>query len=212
MSSRLPKELQNQSRAKGAGCRGERPRATKGSEAWTSQILQTASILRCMQKHRHQEFIRFLNPIEAQVPANKAVQTLSSTTMRPTSTRKSANGSIVIRASPSISRPLRPRGSMPSRASSPSSQDAASSPGSSDPSATSIRSTSAAPQVTLRSSQIGKYVYVLGADSMIEKLVSRSPSAIDIAGSRPTVGKRLPPKYRLYLPIAQKQAAASDVT
>jgi transposase len=36
-------------------------------------VLEGKVIGRCMQKHRHQEFIRFLNQIEAQVPAKKAV-------------------------------------------------------------------------------------------------------------------------------------------
>jgi transposase len=39
-------------------------------------VLEGKVIGRCMQKHRHQEFIRFLNQIEAQVPANKAVHVI----------------------------------------------------------------------------------------------------------------------------------------
>src|ERR1700758_454230 len=35
--------------------------------------LEGKVIGRCMQRHRHQEFIRFLNAVERQVPANKAV-------------------------------------------------------------------------------------------------------------------------------------------
>ena len=35
-----------------------------------------AVIGRCMQRHRHQEFIRFLNAIEAQVPARKFVHVI----------------------------------------------------------------------------------------------------------------------------------------
>ena len=31
---------------------------------------------RCMQRHRHQEFIRFLNAIEAQVPVKKIVHVI----------------------------------------------------------------------------------------------------------------------------------------
>ena len=34
-------------------------------------VLDGKVIGRCMQRHRHQEFIRFLNAIEAQVPARK---------------------------------------------------------------------------------------------------------------------------------------------
>ena len=36
-------------------------------------VLEGKVIGRCMQRHRHQEFIRFLNAIEAQVPARKIV-------------------------------------------------------------------------------------------------------------------------------------------
>ena len=31
---------------------------------------------RCMQRHRHQEFIRFLNAVEAAVPAGKLVHAI----------------------------------------------------------------------------------------------------------------------------------------
>src|SRR6266852_1101236 len=31
---------------------------------------------RCMQRHRHQEFIRFLNAIEAEVPASKMIHVI----------------------------------------------------------------------------------------------------------------------------------------
>jgi hypothetical protein len=36
-------------------------------------ILESTVIGRCMQRHRHQEFIRFLNTVEREVPADKAV-------------------------------------------------------------------------------------------------------------------------------------------
>ena len=39
-------------------------------------ILEGKVIGRCMQRHRHQEFIRFLNAIEAQVPARKIVHVI----------------------------------------------------------------------------------------------------------------------------------------
>jgi transposase len=39
-------------------------------------VLEGKVIGRCMQRHRHQEFIRFLNPIEAQVPARKLVHVI----------------------------------------------------------------------------------------------------------------------------------------
>ena len=39
-------------------------------------VLEGKVIGRCMQRHRHQEFIRFLNLIEAKVPARKAVHVI----------------------------------------------------------------------------------------------------------------------------------------
>jgi transposase len=39
-------------------------------------ILNGAVLGRCMQRHRHQEFIRFLNAIEAEVPAGKLVHAI----------------------------------------------------------------------------------------------------------------------------------------
>jgi transposase len=39
-------------------------------------VLEGTVIGRCMQRHRHQEFIRFLNAIEAEVPAGKVVHVI----------------------------------------------------------------------------------------------------------------------------------------
>jgi transposase len=39
-------------------------------------VLEGKVIGRCMQRHRHQEFIRFLNAIEAQVPVKKIVHVI----------------------------------------------------------------------------------------------------------------------------------------
>jgi transposase len=39
-------------------------------------VLDGSVIGRCMQRHRHQEFIRFLNQIEAQVPAGKIIHAI----------------------------------------------------------------------------------------------------------------------------------------
>ena len=39
-------------------------------------VLEGSLIGRCMQRHRHQEFIRFLNAIEAEVPPGKVVQVI----------------------------------------------------------------------------------------------------------------------------------------
>jgi transposase len=36
-------------------------------------VLEGKIIGRCMQRHRHQEFIRFLNTIEAEIPAGKII-------------------------------------------------------------------------------------------------------------------------------------------
>ena len=39
-------------------------------------VLEGKVIGRCMQHHRHQEFIRFLNAIEADIPAGKGVHVI----------------------------------------------------------------------------------------------------------------------------------------
>ena len=39
-------------------------------------VLDGKVIGRCMQRHRHQEFIRFLNTIEAEIPAGKIVHVI----------------------------------------------------------------------------------------------------------------------------------------
>ena len=39
-------------------------------------VLEGTVIGRCMQRHRHQEFIRFLNAVEAEVPAGKVVHVI----------------------------------------------------------------------------------------------------------------------------------------
>ena len=99
-------------------------------------VLDGTVIGRNMQRHRHQEFIRFLNAIEAAVPA-ATKSTRSSTTTPRTSTRRCARGSTAIPAGPSTSCRHPAPGSTPSRASSPSSRSAGSSAGSSTPSSTS---------------------------------------------------------------------------
>jgi transposase len=40
-------------------------------------VLEGWVIGRCMQRHRHQEFIRFLNAIEASVPAGKLIHAIA---------------------------------------------------------------------------------------------------------------------------------------
>ena len=39
-------------------------------------VLEGKVIGRCMQRHRHQEFIRFLNAIEAEIPAGKLIHVI----------------------------------------------------------------------------------------------------------------------------------------
>ena len=71
-----------------------------------------------MQRHRHQEFIRFLNAVEREIQPER-LSTPSSTITPPTSIRPSGNGWRAIRAGPSTSRRPLPLGSTLSRASSP---------------------------------------------------------------------------------------------
>jgi hypothetical protein len=83
-------------------------------------VLEGKVIGQCMKRHRHQEFIRFLNVIEARRPRGK--QSMSLSIIIPhTPTPKSWNGSRSIRGSSSTSPRHRPPGLMPSKASSPSS-------------------------------------------------------------------------------------------
>src|SRR4051794_15876409 len=39
-------------------------------------VLEGTVLGRCMQRHRHQEFIRFLNAVEASVPAGKVIHAI----------------------------------------------------------------------------------------------------------------------------------------
>src|SRR5882757_830767 len=81
-------------------------------------VLDGTVIGRNMQRHRHQEFMRFLNAIEAECrPARWS--TSSSTTTPPTSIPRSAPGSTGTSASSSTSRQPHAPSSMRSRASSP---------------------------------------------------------------------------------------------
>src|SRR5256714_14409950 len=43
-------------------------------------VLDGKVIGRCMQRHRHQEFIRFLNALEAEVPVGKMVHVILDST------------------------------------------------------------------------------------------------------------------------------------
>ena len=42
-----------------------------------SDVLEGTVLARCMQRHRHQEFIRFLNAVEAAVPAGKIIHAIA---------------------------------------------------------------------------------------------------------------------------------------
>ena len=96
-------------------------------------VLDGTVIGRNMQRHRHQEFIRFLNVINAQVPEDKP-SISSSTTTPPISIQRSGLGSIATSGLFSTSRQHRLRGSTPSKASSPNSPGGGSSAASSTPS------------------------------------------------------------------------------
>jgi transposase len=86
-------------------------------------ILDGTVIGRNMQRHRHQEFIRFLNTAEAQVPVRMAIHAVVDNYAIP----RYKNGWPGIPAGRSTSRLPRRPGSTPSKASSPNSRDGASS-------------------------------------------------------------------------------------
>jgi transposase len=107
-------------------------------------ILEGKVIGRCMQRHRHQEFIRFLNAIEREVPADKTVHVVLDN-YATHNTQKSPPGWRGIRASPSTSPRLPAPGPMPSKACLPSS------PGNASNAASSHRSSSFRPPSTASS-------------------------------------------------------------
>jgi hypothetical protein len=86
-------------------------------------ILDGTVIGRNMQRHRHQEFIPFLNTIEAQVPAGKAIHAVVDNY----ATHKHRNGWRDIHAGPSTSPRPRHLGSTRSISSLPSSPNSGSS-------------------------------------------------------------------------------------
>ena len=95
-------------------------------------VLDGTVISHNMKRHCHQEFIRFLNTIEAQVPKRKAIHAIVDNYARPINIPRCANGLPVIDAGPSTLRRPQLPGSTPSRASSPRSRVGASSAASSD--------------------------------------------------------------------------------
>jgi hypothetical protein len=74
-------------------------------------VLDGRVIGRCMRRHRHQELIRFLNTIEAEIPAGKIIHVILDN-YAPTSIPRSAPGSSAIPASSSITRRLLPPGTV----------------------------------------------------------------------------------------------------
>ena len=95
-------------------------------------VLDGTVIGRNMQRHRHQEFIRFLNAVEREVPAGMTVYVILDN-YAAQSTPRSENGWRAIRAGHSTSRRPRPPGSTQLRASSRPSPSAVSSAASSHP-------------------------------------------------------------------------------
>ena len=97
-------------------------------------VLEGGVIGRCMQRHRHQEFIRFLNAVEAEVPAGKLVHAVVHEPTPPTSIQRLWRGWTAILAGCSTSPQPRRPGSTRSRGSSPNSPSGGSSAASSTPS------------------------------------------------------------------------------
>ena len=112
-------------------------------------VLDGTVIGRCMPRHRHQEFIRFLNTIERRSRPARVIHAIVdnyATHKHP----KVRHGSPGIRAGHSTSPRPRPPGSTPSKASSPSSPAGGSSAASSNPSSTSRPpSTASSPRPTM---------------------------------------------------------------
>ena len=73
-------------------------------------VLDGTVIGRCMQRHRHQEFMRFLNAIERAVPAGKVIHVILDNYGSPQASQGAAPGSPAIRAGSSTSRRPRARG------------------------------------------------------------------------------------------------------
>ena len=81
-------------------------------------VLEGKVLGRCMQRHRHQEFVRFLNAIERDVQVGKLVHVILDNYATHKHPKVRQNGSPDTLASPSISLRLRARGRTPSRVSS----------------------------------------------------------------------------------------------
>jgi DDE superfamily endonuclease len=82
-------------------------------------VVDGTVIGRNMQRHRHQEFIRFLNAVEREVPAGKTIHAILDNHAAHKHAAARGNGSLAIPAGPSTSPQPRLPGSTPSRAFSP---------------------------------------------------------------------------------------------
>ena len=88
-------------------------------------VLDGTVIGRCRQRHRHQEFIRFLNAVERAVPAGKVIHVI----LDNYAAHKHAKGAALADPAPALDLPLHgphAPGSTPSRPCSPSSPNASS--------------------------------------------------------------------------------------
>ena len=73
-------------------------------------VLEGTVIGQCMQRHRNQEFIRFLNAIERQVPAGKVIHAILDNYGSHQHPQRCCSGSAGTRAGCSTSPPPRARG------------------------------------------------------------------------------------------------------
>ena len=119
-------------------------------------VLDGTVIGQNMQRHRHQEFIRFLNRIERTVPADKAIHAIVDNYAAHNKDKVRA-GSPAIRAGLSTSHRPPARGSMPSRASSQNSPGGGSSTASSIPSSISRPQSTASSANTMRPTHSHSY-------------------------------------------------------
>ena len=82
-------------------------------------VLEGTVIGQCMARHRHQEFIRFLNKINRETPAGRDLHLIVDNYAHAQASQSHAPGSNGTRGSFSTSPRPRPPGSTPSKASSP---------------------------------------------------------------------------------------------
>jgi len=78
-------------------------------------VLEGKVIGRFMQRHRHQEFIRFLNAIEAQVPAKKIVHVILDNYERPVEKKTREQAEAIRRARKLARKKMQREGLLPMR-------------------------------------------------------------------------------------------------